>query len=149
MNSRPDVRAVLRATARAAGKPVWKRLRPRIEWISREHLMPEFDRLRHDDDRLRDEIANLRRDLDNITRRLDEMHHQVDWLNGENRRISPHIAAQDTRIAELEARDGAPSVERQDEERSEHAKLRARQAAIAHYEERIARLEATLGDRAS
>jgi predicted nucleic acid-binding Zn-ribbon protein len=124
---------------RVAGRPVFGRLRPRIEYIAMERLRPELDALRAD-------LADLRRDVEQATKDLDG---HVKWLYDEQRRLAPHLAALEARVAAFE-RPGSVarlaerleySADEADEVRVEHARIRARLAAVSKYEERLARLE--------
>lgn len=124
---------------RLAGRPVFGRLRPRIEYIAMERVRPELDELRG-------ALHDLRRDVEHATEELDG---HVKWLYDEQRRLAPHLAALEARIAAFE-RPGSVarlaerleySADEADEVRAEHARIRARLAAISKYEERLARLE--------
>jgi len=142
-----DIRGVVvpraKALAGMAWRPVMARLRPRIEQIATDRMQPELDRLHAD---LTGLIAELRREVERATKDLDG---HVKWLYDEQRRLAPHLAALETRIAAFE-RPGtvARLAERleyapdeAEEVRAEHARIRARLAAISKYEERLARLE--------
>lgn len=127
---------------RVAGRPVFGRLRPRIEFIAMERLRPELDAVRAD-------LGNLRRDVEQVTKDLDG---HVKWLYDEQRRLAPHLAALEARVAAFE-RPGSVarledrleySADEADEVRAEHARIRARLAAVSKYEERLARLEETI-----
>lgn len=141
---------VLRVIVRRAGEPVWSRLWPRVEAVAERHARraaresrEELDRLRAE---LRAEIAPLREAVD----RLSGLVGQVDRTANDVRRLVPHVAALDQRVAGLERPPVADAAEcgegraLVDEIRSEHARVRARLSAVARYEERIARLERTL-----
>jgi predicted nucleic acid-binding Zn-ribbon protein len=134
-----------KALARAAGRPVVAKLRPRIENIALDRIKPELDALHAD-------VAELRHDMEEATKDLDG---HVKWLYDEQRRLAPHLAALEARVAAFE-RPGsiARLAERleyapdeADEVRAEHARIRARLAAISKYEERLARLEEGLAAR--
>ena len=138
-----DIRGVVvpraKALAGLAWRPVMARLRPRIEQIATDRLQPELDRLHAD-------IAELRRDAERATQELDG---HVKWLYDEQRRLAPHLAALEARIAAFERPGSAARLterleyapDEAEEVRAEHARIRARLAAISQYEERLARLE--------
>jgi predicted nucleic acid-binding Zn-ribbon protein len=125
--------------ARVAGRPVVAKLRPRIENIALDRIRPELDAVHAD-------IAALRGEVERATQELDG---HVKWLYDEQRRLAPHLAALEARVAAFE-RPGSMaklterlefSPDEADEVRAEHARIRARLAAISKYEERLARLE--------
>jgi hypothetical protein len=124
---------------RVAGRPVFGRLRPRIEFIAMERLRPELDAVRGD-------LATLRRDVEQVTKDLDG---HVKWLYDEQRRLAPHLAALEARVAAFERPGSVARLEERleyspdeaDMVRAEHARIRARLAAVSQYEERLARLE--------
>ncbi|MEU4254113.1 hypothetical protein AB0F15_42650 [Amycolatopsis sp. NPDC026612] len=128
-----------KALAGMAWRPVMARLRPRIEQIATDRLQPGIDRLNA-------EIAALRQDVERATQELDG---HVKWLYDEQRRLAPHLAALEARVAAVERPGSAArpaerleySPDEADEVRAEHARIRARLAAISKYEERLARLE--------
>jgi hypothetical protein len=138
---------VLRAIARRVGEPVWSRLWPRVEAVAERHatrvarqLRGELGDLRTE---LRAELAGLRETVD----RLGALVERVEWTENEVRRIGPHVAAIDQRVAGLERAEpvaGGDAAEGRtlvDEIRSEHARIRARLSAVASYEHRIATME--------
>ncbi|UQS21989.1 hypothetical protein L1857_03690 [Amycolatopsis thermalba] len=131
---------------KAAGFPVWKRLRWRIEQVTDERFGPRLDHLHAELDGLRGELRELR---DGVTGRCDELagHHR--WHDDELRRLAAHVAGLDSRLAGLErpATDGSAPVSAVEEVRAEHARVRARLSAVARYEERLARLEEALSVR--
>jgi uncharacterized protein involved in exopolysaccharide biosynthesis len=134
---------VLRALAKRTGAPVLNRLWPRVEEIAARHatgvigpLRAEIAELRGE---LRAEIAKLHEVLNGLPARLD-------WAENELRRLAPHVAAVDQRVAGLER--GPVTGEIQGEARSlveeirtEHARVRARLSAVAAYEQRITKME--------
>jgi hypothetical protein len=144
---------VLRALARRTGAPVLNRLWPRVEEIAARHahdaarpLWAEIGSLR---DELRAEIAKVHEVLDGLPGR-------VDWAENELRRIGPHVAAVDQRVAGLERPqvtepastpgDGDRAVQGEarslvEEIRTEHARVRARLSAVAAHEQRITKVE--------
>jgi hypothetical protein len=138
---------MLRVIVRLGGVPVWSRLWPRVEAVADRHARrvarqsrEELGALRAE---LRAEIAPLREAVD----RLSCLVGQVDQTANEVRRMVPHVAALDQRVAGLErpqvadAADCAEGRALVAEIRSEHARGRARLSAVARYEEPIARLE--------
>jgi predicted nucleic acid-binding Zn-ribbon protein len=134
---------VLRALARRTSAPLLNRLWPRVEEIAARHagavagpLRAEIAELRGE---LRAEVATLHEVLDGLPAR-------VDWAENELRRLAPHLAAVDQRVAGLErpqvtgeASDEARSLV--EEIRTEHARVRARLSAVAAYEQRITKVE--------
>lgn len=134
MTGSADAQEMLRKAVKRAGGPVLQRVRAKIGAMARFEMREEMDNLHH-------EVNRLRGDVDAINTRLDELWGHIDWLYGENRRMAPHVAAQDSRIAKLEDPGATePEAELASVE-AEHARVRARLDAIARYEERIARLE--------
>ncbi|WP_206784013.1 hypothetical protein [Amycolatopsis sp. MtRt-6] len=144
-----DIRGLVVPRAKAlvgmAWRPVMARLRPRIEQIATDRIQPELDRLHAG-------IAELRRDVERTTQELDG---HVKWLYDEQRRLAPHLAALETRIAAFERPGSVARLaerleyapDEAEEVRAEHARIRARLAAISKYEERLARLEADVAAR--
>lgn len=128
---------------KAAGSPLWRRLRWRVEQITEERLAP-----------LRTELADARREVgelrDRLTARCDELDGHHRWHDDELRRLAAHVAGLDSRLAAVErpgVDDSAPASA-VEEVRAEHARVRARLSAVARYEERLARLEEALAARA-
>ncbi len=144
-----DIRGVVvpraKALAGLAWRPVMARLRPRIEQIATDRIQPELDRLHAD-------LAELRRDAERATQELDG---HVKWLYDEQRRLAPHLAALEARIAAFERPGSVARLaerleyapDEAEEVRAEHARIRARLAAISKYEERLARLEEDVAAR--
>jgi predicted nuclease with TOPRIM domain len=127
---------------KAAGFPVWKRLRWRVEQVTDERFGPRFDHLHA-------ELEGVRGELRALTGRCDELHGHHKWHDDELRRLAAHVSALDSRLAGLE-RPGVDDSEPKsavEEVRAEHARVRARLSAVARYEERLARLEETLSVR--
>jgi predicted nucleic acid-binding Zn-ribbon protein len=130
---------------RAVGQPVTARLRPRIETIAFDRIRPELEALHAD-------IATLRHEVDKATKDLDG---HVKWLYDEQRRLAPHLAALEARVAAFERPGSVARLaerleytpDEAEEVRAEHARIRARLAAISKYEERLARLEAEIEGR--
>ncbi|HEY8372422.1 MAG TPA: hypothetical protein VIL00_06725 [Pseudonocardiaceae bacterium] len=149
-----QTRDMLREVARFVGGPVWRRLRPRIEAIAARQaeqatrqLAEELRRLREDLER---GLSSLHASLDDLRRRTDDLDGRSGWTENEVRRMGPHLAAVDERVAMLErpaARSSGDTAEQTEsrsvleEVRAEHARIRARLTAIARFEERLARLE--------
>ncbi|OLR91407.1 hypothetical protein [Actinokineospora bangkokensis] len=158
--------ARLRGAARQAGRPVWLKVRRRIDGLIVERLAPLAEReqlhaeqlhLRLDETQqhlrsLSDDLAAGMQDCD---RRLREVAAGLEWLDHEHRRIGPQLAAVEARLAELErgvarAEQAEPGAEEPAdpslaavlaEIRAEHARVRARLGTVNRYEERLARLE--------
>jgi hypothetical protein len=144
----------LRVLARRAAAPVLDRLWPRVETIAARssaalatELRSEIADLRSD---MKIELAELRTAIDAT---IGDLAGRVDWTENELRRIGPHVAAVDERVAGLErpAPDPTADAPAQGEARSlveeirgEHARVRARLSAVAHYEHRIAKMEQAL-----
>lgn len=134
MTGSADAQEMLRKAVKRAGGPVLQRVRAKIGAMARFEMREEMDNLHH-------EVNRLRGDVDTINTRIDELWGHIDWLYSENRRMAPHVAAQDSRLAKLEDPAATePEAELVSVE-AEHARVRARLDAIARYEERIARLE--------
>ncbi|WP_156893280.1 hypothetical protein [Actinokineospora enzanensis] len=155
-------RRTLHAAACHLARPLWRRLRPRLEAIAREQVAPIAERSEAAAARLHSDLDSLRGELraevSSLGRRLDDLDSTVEWLNGEHRRIAPQLAAVESRLAEVEHRLGrtgcvegvAPDelghvTALVDEIRSEHARVRTRLSLVARYEERLTRLEETRG----
>ncbi|MFE3177618.1 hypothetical protein ACFXPA_00155 [Amycolatopsis sp. NPDC059090] len=137
-----------------AGHPALVRFHHRVERIVDGRLRPEIDATRSRIDEVRDELrAEFREELRRVNARCDELDGHVKWLYDEQRRLAPHIAALDARVAAFE-RPGSPgrlaerleyAADEADEVRAEHARIRARLSAVSKYEERLARVEEKLG----
>ncbi|MEV6897847.1 hypothetical protein [Amycolatopsis sp. NPDC051372] len=135
----------MKRIVREAGQPVMARIRPRIEQIAHDRLRPELDALRSS-------IDDLRKEVERVDMRCNDLDGHVKWLYDEQRRLAPHLAALDSRVAAFE-RPGAAgrltdrleySADEAEEVRAEHARIRARLSAISKYEERLARVEEKL-----
>jgi chromosome segregation ATPase len=134
------------AIIKRAGEPVFSRFWPRIEAVAARHANRVGDQLHAELAGLRDELRADVRDLREAMDRLNEAAAKQEWTENEVRRISPHLAAVDQRVAGLERprADGEPTPaarELVEEIRSEHARVRARLTAVATYEQRIAKVE--------
>ena len=143
-------RRPLRAAAARALAPGWRRLRPRIENIARQIVDADAERRSRELQAVRDDVGDLRV---HVERLLDDARAHQDDIDNKLRLMAAQLAAADARVAALErpavdlALDGAERAEARrliEEIRTEHGRARSRLAAVAFYEERIARLE---GDR--
>ena len=138
----------VRAVAVRALAPVWRRLRWRIETIAREISRQTADEaVGSDAERRFREVDDLR---GHVERLVGEVHGRQDDIDNKLRLMAAQLAAADARVAALErpvvdlATNGAERAEARrliDEIRTEHGRARSRLAAVAFYEERIARLE--------
>jgi len=141
----------VRAAAVLALAPAWRRLRPRIENIAQEiarrTVDAEGERRCSAVQAVGEDVRDLRIHVDRL---LGETHARQADIDNKLRLMAAQLAAADTRVAELErpavdlAADGAERAEARrliEEIRIEHGRARSRLAAIAFYEERIARLE--------
>jgi predicted nucleic acid-binding Zn-ribbon protein len=146
--------ARVRQAGRRLFRPLLRSYRVPIDRV----VLPYLDELRHEFhsriDELRsfvaDEVEQLRRQHDDLGRELDNLVQDI-------RRIAPQVAAIEHRLAAsteptvvltasaTEDLDEARSLVK--EVRAEHAKIRARLTAMAVYEERIGRLEASVNGR--
>ncbi|HEX5405910.1 MAG TPA: hypothetical protein VFX16_26845 [Pseudonocardiaceae bacterium] len=105
---------------------------------------------------LRAEIGELRAELHasvaelcGAVDRLGGLVGRIDWTEGEVRRIGPHVAAVDQRVAGLERQPVGPATGEEQvaarslvtEIQTEHARIRTRLSAVAAYEHRIAAME--------
>jgi hypothetical protein len=136
--------------ARRTGEPVWSRLWPRVEAVAQRHAAGVAHELRGEIADLRTELRADVADLRDAVHRLESLFGRMDWTEGETRRIGPHVAALDQRVAGLERRpsDLTTDDDQQREARSlvteirtEHSRVRARLSAVAAYEHRITQLE--------
>ncbi len=138
---------VLRAIARRVGKPVWSRLWPRVEAVAERHATRVARQLRGELGELRTELRGELTGLREAVDRLAAVAARIDWTENEVKRIGPHLAAVDQRVAGLERpepvaeADSAEGRTLVDEIRSEHARVRARLSAVSSYEQRIAKVE--------
>ena len=138
----------VRAVAVRALAPVWRRLRWRIETIAREiSRQPADQAVGSDAERRFREVDALRGHVEPL---VGEVHGRQDDIDNKLRLMAAQLAAADARVAALErpvvdlATNGAERAEARrliDEIRTEHGRARSRLAAVAFYEERIARLE--------
>lgn len=126
---------------KVATTPLWKRFRWRIEAVSGQKFDPQLADLRRELDELRHEVRAVRD-------RADALQGDLRWHDDEIRRLAAHVSATDSRVASLERPSGGarPSSELE-EVRAEHARLRARTAVVAQYEERLSRVEEALSQR--
>jgi hypothetical protein len=149
---------MLRSTVIRLLMPVWVRLRYRIEVIAREVVDAERSHLiaaaRGERDALRAELGELRGHVDRVA---GEIRGRLDEVTDQLRLMGAQVAATDERVGELErppvvvaGDDGelAEAGRLVEEIRREHGRARSRLAAIAFYEERIARLERRADDAA-
>jgi DNA repair exonuclease SbcCD ATPase subunit len=152
--------ARLRSTLVAPVRPLLARLQTRIDNAVRAGEEHREGRLQQVAAQLRDEQATeaaLQHRLRD--ERLGELSGRVGELDDQLRRISAQLVALEQRVGDLErpavdlAADDADRREARsliDEVRVEHGRAQAGLAAIAYYEERIARLEQTMdGERCS
>ncbi|MHA6794813.1 hypothetical protein ACVGVM_15075 [Pseudonocardia bannensis] len=146
------MRRWLRAVVVSSARPVWTRLRVRMEHIATVAAEAETGRLRVAVEAQRaEQAADTGRRLEQLSRRLDDLEHQL-WL------MSAQVAATDERIGGLE-RPGVDlsGTDRERDEarrlieeiRTEHGRARTSLSAIAFYEERISRLERRAHDAAT
>jgi ABC-type transporter Mla subunit MlaD len=141
----------LRGVAAVVLAPGWRRLRPRIETIAREiagqAADAEAERRAAEVQAVRDELRGLH---EHVERLVGDMRGHQDDIDNKLRLMAAQLAATDARVAELErpavdlTADGDERAEARrliEEIRAEHGRARSRLAAVAFYEERIARLE--------
>ncbi|HEY3751261.1 MAG TPA: hypothetical protein VGL80_18880 [Pseudonocardiaceae bacterium] len=145
----------LRGIVRRTGEPVWSRLWPRVEAVAERHAAGAARELRGEIAELRAEIRGDLAGLHEAVDRLAGLFGRMDWTEGETRRIGPHVAALDQRVAGLERQqlDRQPTGLTTDDEqqrearslvseiRTEHSRVRARLSVVAAYEHRITQLE--------
>ncbi|WP_214370403.1 hypothetical protein [Pseudonocardia sp. H11422] len=145
------LRGRLRAAALRPARPVWMRLRARMQHIAASAAQAETARLREGLDAQRaEQRAETDRRVAELSRRLDDLENQL-------RLMGAQVAANDERIGDLERpavelpgtdRERAQARRLIDEVRLEHERARSRLSAIAFYEERISRLERRAHDGA-
>lgn len=133
---------------RRTGEPVWSRLWPRVEAVAQRHAAGAALELRGEIAELRTEIRGDLAALHEAVDRLAGLFGRMDWTEGETRRIGPHVAALDQRVACLERPIDVVDDDQRREARSlvteirtEHSRVRARLSAVAAYEHRITQLE--------
>jgi chromosome segregation ATPase len=147
----------LRGASAALLRPVLDRVRMRIDQAVRAVEERGEHRLADAVARLRDEQAAEAAEQHRVREmRLGEVSGRIDELDDQLRRVSAQLVALEHRVADLErpavdlAADAADlRVARSlvDEVRLEHGRAQAGLAAIAFYEERIARLERAADSR--
>ncbi|MFR9803228.1 hypothetical protein ACL02T_13125 [Pseudonocardia sp. RS010] len=159
MNGGPLVRSAARRVLAYPWRPVWARLRPRIEQVVALESRVQDERLRYAIETLRNEVREEFRADDGrlaaeLRARVDDLAHQLELL-------SVHMVALEERLGTLERRqvdlhstepERAEARSLVEEVRTEHRRASSKLAAIAFYEERISRLEELTGstrDRAS
>jgi chromosome segregation ATPase len=140
----------LRGIVRRTGEPVWSRLWPRVEAVAERHAAGAARELRGEIAELRTELRGDVAALHEAVDRLSSLFGRMDWTEGETRRIGPHVAALDQRLAGLE-RQPTELITDDDQQRearslvteirTEHSRVRARLSVVAAYEHRITQLE--------
>lgn len=96
-------------------------------------------------------VGHIEGRLTDLQARLQSVADESFWTANELRRLAPHLAALEARVAKLEERETsirvADSAEVDqarsliDEIKAEHERIRVRLSAVARYEERLERLE--------
>ncbi|HWE91379.1 MAG TPA: hypothetical protein VG317_18105 [Pseudonocardiaceae bacterium] len=150
MNTGPNtgpnsLRDQLRTVAGEVGRPALRRLWARVEDIAARHA----GKVAEDLAVVRGELAEVRAAVAGLRGELAEARGRLEPVEVELHRIGAQQAAVETRTSALErpAVTGDPdqrSVALVEEIRAEHARIRARLTAVAHYEERLGKVEEAL-----
>ncbi len=142
----------LRTIVRRAGAAVdW-----RIDEL-RHEVAPRIEALHGDLEGAGAELAALRGAIDGLHADIEEVRRRMEALESELHRVTPQVASIEVRLEDAAERldDLAPSelsspdpaaLEALRQARVEHARIRARLAAISHFEERLRVIEKRLHD---
>jgi chromosome segregation ATPase len=139
------LRSRVRTVAGEVGRPALRRLWARVEDIAAQHA----GRVAEDVAVLRGELTEVRDALAGLRGELAEVRDRLEPVEVELHRIGAQQAAVETRTSALERPPVAGAADQQsvalvEEIRAEHARVRARLTAVAHYEERLGKVEEAL-----
>jgi hypothetical protein len=144
------LRNILRTAVVVPARPVWRGVLARIEQRVASSEQLQENRLQEATRQLKDESRAREAGVTHLIQRTQDLQRDIDEFSDQLRRISAQLVAAEQRIADLERTPVVvPGSDTEHHEartlihevRTEHSRARAELAAVAFYEERIARLE--------